>query len=42
MIVRRLHNVGELLAVLEEPFPKMRLAGQLGCLGRHLVVLLRP
>lgn len=70
MIVRRLHKVGELLAVLEEPtqeirqvrellceggrFPSRRtferrlgalperLPDQIGCLGRHLVALLRP
>ncbi len=70
MIVRRLHKVGELLAVLEEPTPEMRcvrgllqeggrfpcrrtferrlktlpetLPEQIGCLGRHLVELLRP
>ncbi len=71
MIVRRLHKVGELLAVLEEPTPEMRsvvrgllqeggrfpcrrtferrlktlpetLPEQIGCLGRHLVGLLRP
>jgi Transposase DDE domain len=70
MIVRRLHKVGELLAVLEEPTPQMRtvrsllsekgrfpsrrtferrlkalpetLPEQIGCLGRHLVALLRP
>ena len=70
MIVRRLHKVGELLAVLDEPTPEMRmvrellkekecfpsrrtferrlkalpetLPEQIGCLGRHLVELLRP
>ena len=71
MIVRRLHKVGELLAVLEEPTPEMRcvrellqeeggrfpcrrtferrlktlpekLPEQIGCLGRHLVELLKP
>lgn len=70
MLVRRLHIVGELLAVLEEPTPEMRslrgllsergrfpsrrtferrlkalpetLPEQIGCLGRHLVALLRP
>lgn len=70
MIVRRLHKVGELLTVLEEPTPEMRLVRsllseegrfpsrrtferrlkalpetlprQIGCLGRHLVELLRP
>jgi hypothetical protein len=70
MIVRRLHKVGELLAVLEEPTPKMRslrellsergrfpsrrtferrlralpetLPERIGCLGRHLVGLIRP
>ena len=71
MIVRRLHKVGELLAVLEEPTPEMRsvrellkeggrfpcrrtferrlgkalpetLPEQIGCLGRHLVALLKP
>lgn len=70
MLVRRLHKVGELLAVLEEPTPEMRsvrgllsergrfpsrrtferrlkalpetLPEQIGCLGRHLVALLRP
>ena len=71
MIVRRLHKVGELLAVLDEPTPEMRmvrelllreegrfpsrrtferrlkalpetLPEQIGCLGRHLVGLLRP
>lgn len=71
MIVRRLHKVGELLAVLDEPAPQMRLVReilsergrfpsrrtferrlkkalpetlpeQIGCLGRHLVALLRP
>ena len=70
MIVRRLHKVGELLAVLEEDTPQMRevrrllfeggcfpsrrtfhrrlkavpdsLAEQIGCLGRHLVEVLRP
>jgi Transposase DDE domain len=70
MIVRRLHRVGELLAVLDEPTPEMRmvraslrergrfparrtfqrrlqalperLPEQIGCLGRHLVGLLRP
>jgi plasmid stabilization system protein ParE len=70
MIVRRLHKVGELLAVLDEPTPEMRmvrellceqgrfpsrrtferrlkalpqtLPDQIGCLGRHLVGVLRP
>jgi len=71
MIVRRLHKVGELLAVLEEPTPEMSsvrellkeggrfpcrrtferrlgkalletLLEQIGCLGRHLVELLKP
>jgi hypothetical protein len=70
MIVRRLHRVGELLAVLEEPTSEMRMVRQLlceegrfptrrtferrlkalpqtlpeqiGCLGGHLVGLLRP
>src|SRR5215210_6110264 len=71
MIVRRLHKVGELLAVLEEPTPEMRslrellsgpegrfpsrrtferrlhalpdtLPERIGCLGRHLVGLLKP
>jgi hypothetical protein len=70
MIVRRLHKVGELLAVLEEPTPEMKsvrellqeggrfpcrrtferrlkalpetLPEQIGCLGGHLVELLRP
>jgi len=71
MIVRRLHKVGEVLAVLEEPTPEMRslrellsepngrfpcrrtferrlralpetLPERIGCLGRHLVVLLKP
>ena len=70
MIVRRLHRVGELLAVLDEPTPEMRmvrellcekgrfparrtferrlkalpqtLPEQIGCLGGHLVGLLRP
>jgi hypothetical protein len=70
MIVRRLHRVGELLAVLDEPTPEMgmvrdslreggrlparrtfqrrlgalpeRLPEQVGCLGCHLVGLLRP
>ncbi len=70
MIVRRLHKVGELLAVLKEPTPEMRtvrsllrekgrfpsrrtferrlkalpetLPEQIGSLGCHLVVLLRP
>jgi hypothetical protein len=70
MIVRRLHRVGELLAVLEEPTSEMRmvrellseqgrfptrrtferrlkalpqtLLEQIGCLGGHLVGLLRP
>lgn len=70
MLVRRLHKVGKLLAVLEEPTPEMRtvrgllsqrgrfpsrrtfkrrlialpetLPEQIGCLGRHLVTLLRP
>jgi hypothetical protein len=31
MIVRRLHKVGELLAVLEEPTPEMRLVRSLLC-----------
>jgi hypothetical protein len=31
MIVRRLHKVGELLAVLEEPIPEMRLVRELLC-----------
>ncbi len=31
MIVRRLHRVGELLAVLEEPTPEMRMVRQLLC-----------
>ena len=70
MIVKHLHKVGELLAVLEEPTPEMQtvrellkeggrfpcrrtferrlkalpetLPEQIGCLGRHLVALLRP
>jgi hypothetical protein len=71
MIVRQLHKVGELLAVLEEPTPQMQtvrsllsekgcfpsrrtferrlkkalpetLPEQIGSLGRHLVVVLRP
>ncbi|MDQ3663021.1 MAG: transposase [Actinomycetota bacterium] len=59
MIVRRLHKVGELLAVLEEPnnngrFPSRRtferrlralpdtMPEKIGCLGRHLVELLKP
>jgi len=70
MIVRRLNRVGELLAVLDEPTPEMKmvrellrqkgrfpsrrtfqrrlkalpgtLPEQIGCLGRHLVELLRP
>lgn len=71
MIVRRLHKVGELLAVLEEPTQEMRslrelltgpdgrypsrrtferrlralpetLPERIGCLGRHLVGLLKP
>jgi Transposase DDE domain len=71
MIVRRLHRVGELLAVLEEPTPEMRslrellsgpdgrfpcrrtferrlralpetLPKRIGCLGRHLVGLIKP
>ena len=70
MIVRRLHKVGELLAVLEEPTPEMTmvrellceegrfpcrrtfqrrlktlpesLPEQIGCLGRHLVGVLKP
>jgi hypothetical protein len=70
MIVRRLHKVGELLAVLDEPTPQMRivrellheegrfpsrrtfqrrlkalperLPEQIGCLGRHLVEVLKP
>ena len=70
MIIRRLHKVGELLAVLEEPTQEMRslrellcedgrfpsrrtferrlralpetLPERIGCLGRHLVALLRP
>lgn len=71
MIVRRLHKVGELLAVLEEPTQEMRslrellsepngrfpsrrtferrlralpqtLPERIGCLGRHLVWLLKP
>jgi hypothetical protein len=70
MIVRRLYRVGELLAVLEEPTPEMRMVRQLlteqgrfptrrtfqrrlkalperlpeqiGCLGRHLVEVLKP
>lgn len=70
MIVRRLHKVGELLAVLDEPTPEMTMVRQLlreegrfpsrrtferrlkalpeslpeqiGCLGRHLVEVLKP
>jgi hypothetical protein len=70
MIVRRLHKVGELLAVLDEPTSEMRmvrklvreegrfpsrrtferrlkalperLPEQIGCLGRHLVEVLKP
>lgn len=70
MIVRRLHKVGELLSVLEQPTPEMQvlrrllsedgqfpsrrtwerrlarlpdtLPAQIGCLGRHLVALLKP
>jgi hypothetical protein len=70
MIVRRLHKVGEFLAVLDEPTPEMRmvcevlreegrfpcrrtferrlkalpetLPEQIGCLGRHLVGVLKP
>jgi hypothetical protein len=70
MIVKRLHKVGELLAVLEEDTPQMRevrqllseggrfpskrtfqrrlkavpekLPEQIGCLGRHLVEVLKP
>jgi hypothetical protein len=70
MIVRRLHRVGELLAVLDEPTPEMSmvrellreegrfpsrrtferrmralpesLPEQIGCLGRHLVEMLKP
>ena len=70
MILRRLHKVGELLAVLEEPTPETRMVRQLlreqgrfptrrtfqrrlkalperlpeqiGCLGRHLVEVLKP
>jgi hypothetical protein len=71
MTVRRLHKVGELLAVLEEPTPEMialreslsgpegrfpcrrtferrlralpeALPERIGCLGRHLVGLLKP
>ena len=70
MIVRRLHRVGELLAVLDEPTPEMkmvrdllleeghfpsrrtferrlkalpeRLPEQVGCLGHHLVGVLKP
>ena len=70
MILRRLHRVGELLAVLEEPTSEMRmvrevlceegrfpsrrtfqrrlktlpkrLPEQIGCLGRHLVEVLKP
>lgn len=33
MIVRRLHKVGELLAVLDEPTPEMRLVRELLCEG---------
>ena len=70
MILKRLHKVHELLAVLDEPTPEMstlrqllseggrfpsrrtferrlrtlpeKLPDQIGCLGRHLVKLLRP
>jgi hypothetical protein len=70
MIVKRLHKVGELLAVLQEDTPQMRevrqllseggrfpskrtferrlkalperLPEQIGCLGRHLVEVLKP
>ncbi len=70
MIVKRLHKVGELLAVLQEDTPQMRevrqllseggcfpskrtfqrrlkalperLPEQIGCLGRHLVGVLKP
>jgi hypothetical protein len=70
MIIRRLHRVGELLAVLQEPTPEMTivrdslreegclpsrrtferrlkalpegLPEQIGCLGRHLVGVLKP
>jgi hypothetical protein len=70
MIVKRLHKVGELLAVLEEQTPQMQqvrqllseggrfpskrtferrlkalpnsLPEQIGCLGRHLVEVLKP
>jgi hypothetical protein len=70
MIVRHLHRVHELLAVLNEPTPEMQtlramltingrfptrrtwerrlkampdtLPAQIGCLGRHLVVLIQP
>jgi hypothetical protein len=70
MIVKRLHKVGELLAVLEEDTPEMQevrrllseggrfpskrtfqrrlkalpnsLPEQIGCLGRHLVEVLKP
>ncbi len=70
MIVRHLHNVHELLAVLEQPtaemlalrallterdrFPSRRtwqrrlkaipesLPAQIGCLGRHLIILIQP
>jgi hypothetical protein len=70
MIVKRLHKVHELLAILDEPTPEMRsvrqllkeggrfpsrrtferrlkalpekLPEQIGCLGRHLVGLLKP
>jgi Transposase DDE domain len=70
MIVRRLHKVGELLAVLQEPTPEMSLVRellceegrfpcrrtferrlkalpeglpeQIGCLGRHLVEVIKP
>jgi hypothetical protein len=31
MIIRRLHRVGELLAVLEEPTPEMRMVRKLLC-----------
>lgn len=31
MIVRRLHKVGELLAVLDEPIPEMRVVRELLC-----------
>ena len=70
MIVKRLHKVGELLAILQEDTPQMRevrqllseggcfpskrtferrlkalpqrLPEQIGCLGRHLVEVLKP